>query len=120
MLIVDDDETLAHAVRDFFAARTFNVDVANELEEAQALLECRAYDVVICDISLMGSHSLEGLGVISELRCNAPDTKIIVLTGCGLYEVEERARELAIDSYLKKPTPLPALSTEIERRLAGA
>ena len=55
------------AVGDLHARATlgYAVDTAHELEEAQALLANRRYDLVIADLRLTGIGGVEGLQIVS-------------------------------------------------------
>jgi DNA-binding response OmpR family regulator len=119
LLFVDDQPSLLSAVREFFLLRGFSVDCATELEEAQALVDCREYSLAICDVALKGVRDAEGFEVISHIRSLSPQTKIVVLTGCPPAAIADLAEEWRVDCVLIKPQPLPALAAAIERLLAG-
>jgi len=118
LLFVDDQPSLLAAVREFFLLRGFAVDCATELEEAQALIDCRQYSLAVCDIALKGMRDAEGFEVISHLRSLSPQTKIIVLTACPPATIVDLAEEWHVDSVLIKPQSLPVLAAAIERLLA--
>jgi len=119
LLFVDDQPSLLNAVREFFLLRGFSVDCATELEEAQALIDCRDYSLVVCDVALKGVRDAEGFEVISHIRSLSPQTKIIVLTGCPPATIVDLAEEWHVDCVLTKPQPLPVLAAAIERLLTG-
>jgi DNA-binding response OmpR family regulator len=119
MLIVDDEPSLLRAMSDYFLLRGFAVDCATEMEEAQAMLDCRSYSVLICDIALKSFIDAAGLEVISHLRSNSGQARIIILTGAWQDDLTQRVRELEIDEVLIKPQPLWRIAEVIERLLAG-
>lgn len=119
MLVVDDEEPILFAMREYFTSLGFQVDCVRELEPAQALLAEERYLVVIADLRLSGSGSREGLEMVSYVRRLYPKTAIVVLTAYGSPEVESEARNRGTDAFLHKPKPLREVA-EIVQRLAAA
>jgi CheY-like chemotaxis protein len=115
ILVVDDEEPILFALREYFTALGYEVDAAREAAEAQAFL-CRVrYDLVIADLRLCGSQGAQGLEVLAHAREQAPATKTILLTAYGSPEVEREARDRGVDALLHKPKPLP----EVARIVVG-
>jgi two-component system response regulator PilR (NtrC family) len=110
LLIVDDEESITFAVRRYFLTRGFQVDCARELEEAEALLVNRRYDVVIADLRLSGVHGAEGLEVVKYVREHCPWARTILLTAYGSPAVEQEALSRGVDAVIRKPKPLPDLA----------
>ena len=106
ILIVDDEEPILFAMREYFATKGFSVDCAREVAEAQALLHENAYAVAILDLRLSGTHGAEGLDLVASVRAQSPRTRIILLTAYGSREIEAEARRLGADAFLHKPKPL--------------
>jgi DNA-binding response OmpR family regulator len=110
ILVVDDEEPILLALREYFAPLKYEVDCARELEEAEALLSHIRYDLLIADLRLTGSHGNEGLELIRFVRERSPWTRIIVLTGYGSAEIESEAVGRGVDAFLQKPMPLADLA----------
>jgi ActR/RegA family two-component response regulator len=115
---VDDEEPILFAIRDYFEPLGWQVDCAQELEEAEALLSHIRYTLLIADLRLSGIHSNEGLELIRFVRERSPWTRVIVLTGYGSMEIELEAIGRGVDAFLQKPQPLAALA-EIAAGLTG-
>ena len=113
MLLVDDEESIAFAIKRFFEFQGLRVDWAQELEEAEALLVNCQYDVVICDLRLTGAHGAEGLDIISYINKHCPSTRTVMLTAYGNGEVEAEARRRGVDLFSRKPRPLQELAHDI-------
>lgn len=107
MLVIDDEEPILFAAREYFEALGFQVDCATELEEAEALLSHVEYAIVIADLRLTGIYGTEGLALVRHVRERCPKTRILLLTAYGSAAVEEEARRLGVDGFLQKPKPLP-------------
>ncbi len=110
LLVIDDEEPILFAVKEYLGALGFEVDGASEAEEAEALLTHVRYGLVIADLRLSGIHGTEGLRIVSYARERCPWARIIVLTAYGSPEVEKEAYRLGADRFLHKPMPLPDLA----------
>jgi len=118
LLVVDDEEPIRYAVREYFAARGYAVDCAQELEEAEALLNTRAYDVVIADLRLTGIHGAEGLELVDFVR-ERGNAKVILLTAYGTSEIQRAAYARGAHVFLHKPTPLSTIAEIVASLAAG-
>jgi DNA-binding response OmpR family regulator len=118
LLVVDDEESILSAIRDYFEPRGYEVDCARELEEAEALLSHIRYALLIADLRLTGVQGNEGLELIRFVRDRSPWTRTIVLTGYGSTEIEMEAIGRGVDAFLQKPQPLAALAA-IAANLTG-
>lgn len=111
ILIVDDEEPILSAMREYFESQTrFDVDCARELEEAEALLSHVHYALLIADLRLTGLHSSEGLELIRFARERSPWTRVVLLTSFGSPEVENEAVSRGVDAFRQKPMPLAELA----------
>ncbi|HEX4960723.1 MAG TPA: response regulator [Thermoanaerobaculia bacterium] len=117
ILIVDDEEPILSAVREYFEPLGYGVDCARELEEAEALLAHVRYALLIADLRLTGSQSAEGLELVRFVRERSPWTRTILLTGFGSLEVETEAMGRGVDAFLQKPQPLARLAAVAEELL---
>ncbi len=106
ILIVDDEEPILFAMREYFATKGYDVDCARETQEAEALLAANRYSLAILDLRLTGTQGAEGLDIIGSLRARSPKTRIILLTAYGSREIEAEARRRGADAFLHKPKPL--------------
>ena len=112
ILIIDDDDQLVGAYREYLSRRGFYVDSAQELEEAQALLAHFPYSVVVTDLRL-SKLGFGGLDLVKHIREQSLPIRIIVLTAYGWPELRAAAAENGVDAFLRKPTRLSALGETI-------
>ena len=103
ILIVDDEELIVLAMRKYFQGLGYSVDSAHELEEAQALLANRRYDLVIADLRLTGIGGVEGLQIVSDIHQRSADTRVILLSAYGTPEIERESYNRGADAFLHKP-----------------
>ena len=106
LLIVDDEEPILFALREFFKASGYSVSCAREIEEAEALLTNDHYDVVIADLRLTGTYGTEGLELVQFIKDRCPRVSVILLTAYGSIDIEARAKYLGVDRFLHKPLAL--------------
>jgi DNA-binding response OmpR family regulator len=117
---VDDEDAIRFALAEYFRGTGWAVDAAAEKEEAEALLACTTYTVVIADLRLTGIHGVEGLDIVQWSRHLQPETRVVLLTGNGTPELEEEARRRGVDAFLHKPLPLPELEAVVDSLIGGA
>jgi DNA-binding NtrC family response regulator len=110
LLIVDDEESILFAFRQYFSSRGCNVHIAQEIEEAEAMICNTEYDVVVADVRLSGIQGAEGLDLVSFIRERSVTTRIIVLTAYATQLYKEVALSRGADVFLQKPVPLKKLS----------
>lgn len=103
ILIVDDEELIVVAMRRYFEGLGYTIDSAHELEEAQALLANRRYDLVICDLRLTGLGGVEGLQIVSDIHQRSSETRVILLSAYGTPEIERESYNRGADAFLHKP-----------------
>jgi len=106
ILMVDDKVTLCFAMSEYFKLYNYQVDCANDVDDATTCLNASRYSVMIVDLNLGGTHDLNGFKVIKIAREHFPEMRIIVLTAYGSAELESTARDLGVSSFLHKPSPL--------------
>ena len=104
--MVDDKVTLCFAMREYFKLYNYQVDCANDVDDATTCLNASRYSVMIVDLNLGGTHDLNGFKIIKIAREHFPEMRIIVLTAYGSAEVESAAQDLGVSAFLHKPSPL--------------
>jgi two-component system response regulator PilR (NtrC family) len=110
ILIVDDEESILFAIREYFTALGYHVHCARELDEAKAFLARTSYAVAIADLGLTGSSGTEGLILLDYIRHHHPATRVIILTAYGLPETEQEARRRGAEAFLRKCMSLPEVA----------
>ena len=114
ILIIDDDDQLTNAYKEYLCTKGYEVDCAHELEEAQTLLAHFSYAVVITDLRLT-KLGFGGLDLIKHIRDLGLNTRIIVFTGYGWPEIRAEISSQHVDAFLRKPTRL----SEVEKALGA-
>ncbi|NBK92741.1 DNA-binding response regulator [bacterium 1XD21-13] len=105
LLIVEDDCLIAEAAADYFTAKGWRVDVAEEGEGALELLEQKDYHLILLDVMMPG---MNGFTLCKRIR-TASDVPIIFITARVLEEDKLNGYSLGADDYVTKPFSLPVL-----------
>jgi DNA-binding NtrC family response regulator len=119
LLILEDEAAILSALERYFVAEGYAVDAVAEPAQAEAFLASGLYDVLLADLRLGGSHSTEGLDIVTLTHERCPAAKIIVLTAYGSPEVEQEARRRGVHAFLHKPLPLADIAAQVTALLAG-
>jgi DNA-binding NtrC family response regulator len=118
VLFIDDEETILFAVQDYFVPQGYEVDVATDVEKAEALLADRTYAVVVIDLCLGPGKERGGLELVSRVREWYPTTAVVLFTAYGGPDVAIQARRRGA-VFLEKPLPLPAIEMVIEQLVSS-
>src|ERR1700754_3835706 len=116
VLIVEDEAHLAEGLRYNLEAEGYDVEIANNAEDALPLLmnPSTSYDVLVLDIMLPG---MDGFSLASKLRSQGQFVPILMLTARGQAEDVLRGFEAGADDYLPKPFDLSVLLARINALL---
>jgi EAL domain-containing protein (putative c-di-GMP-specific phosphodiesterase class I)/CheY-like chemotaxis protein len=119
ILVIDDDETLLELIGDRLRQELeCEVHCANDRQEAEALLDCYSYSLVVTDLSLTPDR-FEGLDLIDEIGDVNGRTKIMALSGCSTERIESDARSKGADEFVRKPKAPSELAALIRQLLDG-
>jgi two-component system OmpR family response regulator len=100
VLLVDDEERFAAAVRHGLEAEGLAVDLAHDGNEGLWMARSNDYDAIVLDILLPG---LNGYRICAELRDGGNWTPILMLTALDEDLDEAEALDTGADDYLSKP-----------------
>ncbi|HEY1187237.1 MAG TPA: sigma-54 dependent transcriptional regulator [Gemmata sp.] len=103
ILIIDDEEPIAWALRRAFERDKHRVAVAATAEDGLAKAKQHPPDVVFLDVKLPG---MDGLTALGELKKTAPDAAVVVITAHGNLNTAVKAVEGGAFDYLAKPFEL--------------
>lgn len=106
LLVIDDEESICFSMSDYFTHHGFDVETANDLYQAERMINSGQYEVIIQDLRLGATQHPDGLDIIRLVNELWPETRIIVLTAYGSAEVESEAKASGADAFLRKPQPL--------------
>jgi two-component system, NtrC family, response regulator PilR len=114
ILVVDDDQNLATALRVLLTRNNNVVDVVHTATAAKAILEQRLFDLVITDLRVSNES---GLDIIETVKTVTPDTEVIMITGYGSIDTAVEAIRRGAADYLTKPFADAELLVVVEKAL---
>ena len=114
VLIVEDDPSMAVALRDGFEYEGYQVQVARDGTEGLRLASGKELDLIILDVML---PNLSGLDVCKQLRNNGSDLPIIMLTARGQEIDKVLGLKIGADDYVTKPFSFMELMARVEALL---
>lgn len=100
LLLVEDDKTLQHNLKQHLVSANFTVDVASDGEEGLFQGQEYEYDAAIVDLGL---PKLDGIKLITKLRKTHHDYPILILTARDNWQDKVEGLDAGADDYLSKP-----------------
>ena len=110
VLVAEDDDLLLRAYARALGAAGFEVDRAQNGEEAVNFLLANPYDAVVSDINL---PCVDGVGVLQAAQKCDPDMPVVLITGTSRPDAAIAAAEQAAFRYLLKPLSLAQLQQTV-------
>ncbi len=111
VLVVEDDEAMAVALRDGFTYEGYEVELARDGEAGLAMARDGSPDLMILDVML---PKMTGLEVCKKLRGEGSDLPIIMLTARGQEIDKVLGLKLGADDYVTKPFSFMELMARVE------
>jgi len=113
VLVVEDKENMLELVREILAPH-HEVTTAVDGTTALALVQARAFDVVLTDVRMPGADGIEVVRRTKELW---PMTEIIVMTAFASIPAAVEAMRRGAYDYIQKPFDPDDLSLTVARAL---
>ena len=113
ILVAEDEQQLSHVLSSAITASGYQVDIANNGQEAVEQAKENAYDVIILDIMMPVKSGLEAL---KEIRATGNRTYIMMLTAMGEEDDKVTGLDAGADDYLTKPFSLKELLARLRSR----
>ncbi|MEH7439590.1 response regulator [Neobacillus drentensis] len=102
ILLAEDEEILRMLIIDTFEEKEYQVDEAEDGQEALELIEQNFYDLIILDYMMPFLTGLEVIQKVKPMIENA-DTKILMLSAKSQQFEQEKVFEAGADYYMTKP-----------------
>lgn len=118
ILVVDDSATDRRLAGELLAkALAVEIDYARQGEEALALMNQGAPDLVLTDLMM---PEVDGLGLVAEVRDRFPMVPVVLLTSPGSEELAFQALKLGASSYVPKRLLATELVDTVDQVLGAA
>ena len=110
ILMVEDDSTIAFAVKYAVEQESFNLDIASDLNQAREIVSTKVYDLILLDVMLPDGNGYEFL---KDLRKHDEDTPVIFLSACDEEVNIVMGLDIGGDDYITKPFRVRELISRI-------
>ncbi|HEX6162323.1 MAG TPA: sigma-54 dependent transcriptional regulator [Vicinamibacterales bacterium] len=117
ILVVDDDHSVAGALKRFLDDEGHESRVVNGVTEGLAAIAERRPDVVLMDIRMPGIDGITGL---DQMQLKHPGLCVVMMTGYGTSQTSIDAMRAGAFDYITKPPDLDQLRRVISRALASS
>ncbi len=100
ILVVDDEDALRTIVYHELVANGFDVDIAEDGDNALKKLSKKRFDIVILDIYM---PNVDGMEVLRKIREKNLADKVIMLTGVNELKIARDSLALGANDFITKP-----------------
>lgn len=114
LLIVEDDPDLSRLLQKGLTKKGYVAEIASDGIEGCSQAFINDYDLVILDLNLPG---LDGMEVLSKIRRDKPDQRILILSARSQVEDRVKGLNMGANDYLTKPFDFAELEARISALL---
>lgn len=114
LLIIEDEEDLALALKRGLEKSGYIADVALDGEDGLAQALIGSYDLIILDLNL---PRLDGMAVLEAIRRQVPQQRVLILSARSTYEQRIAGLDGGASDYLCKPFDLGELMARVRSLL---
>ena len=111
ILVVDDETEVRELCQRVLKKDGYIVHLAENGLEALEILHNNSYHVAIVDLKM---PTIDGMGVLREIKDNYPQTDVIIITGYGTIRSAVEAIQQGAANYLPKPFGIEDLNGMIK------
>ncbi|HEU5359938.1 MAG TPA: response regulator [Candidatus Deferrimicrobiaceae bacterium] len=100
ILIIEDGELNRELFERYVTEMGHKAVLASSGTEGLRIFEREKFDLVITDLSMPG---ISGLQVAEQVKNQAPDVPVLLVSGWAVHQEEQRIRQAGVDYILRKP-----------------
>ncbi|PCJ99706.1 MAG: sigma-54-dependent Fis family transcriptional regulator [Zetaproteobacteria bacterium] len=119
ILIIDDEKDICMLIQGLLEDEGYTALTAHNSEDAYAIIENDAPDLIIQDIWLQGSQD-DGIRILKTIKKAYPILPFIMISGHGTVETAVSAIKLGAYDFIEKPFQSDRLLLMIHRALENA
>jgi DNA-binding response OmpR family regulator len=112
ILVVDDDGELRENIAEALGGFGFEIALAENGEEALALLAASEFDLVLLDLIM---PRMGGMETLTSIRRRFPRVKVVMLTAFASVDNAVEAMRKGAEDYLPKPFRIDELLLTVRR-----
>jgi len=117
IMVIDDEEGIRSLLDTLLTRKGYDVVLADGGRKGLELFRRERPDVVVLDLKM---PEMDGVAVLQQIRNLNPVQPVIILTGAGLPEAEERLRAFGVSEYVEKEFSLHRLGDALKRVVAAS
>lgn len=119
ILVVDDEITVGHSIRQALLSESFEIDTALSGEEALKKESEVKHDLFITDLMMPG---ISGLDLLQTIKQKRPEAIILMITGYPTIKTAVQSIKMGAFDYIAKPFTPNELRSLVQRaiKLAGS
>ena len=106
ILVVDDERYIRNSLKEILGDEGYEVEEAENGDQAVEMIDKEHYDVVLCDIKMPGK---DGIEVLEYVTGQGIDTVMVMLSGHGDIQTAVDCLKKGAFDYLAKPLDLNRL-----------
>jgi DNA-binding NtrC family response regulator len=115
ILVVDDDRETCRFMDELLRAADRHIELAHTPEEALALAQRGAFDLVVSDINL--NAELSGLDLLRAFKRADSRLEVVLISGFGALETAIEAVRAGAFDYVSKPFDIVEVKETVDRAL---
>ena len=112
ILIIDDEISICESLQGVLEDEGYTVQTALSGEEGVRTLAGEHINLVFLDILMPGG--MDGIETLKRVRQISPDTKVIMISGHGTFDLALEAGQLGASDFLGKPLSLDSILSKVE------
>lgn len=105
ILIADDEQALTYVLTEGLYDR-YDVDTANNGNQALSKIQEKSYDLLLTDYKMPG---MTGITLAQQVRKLSPNTAIVMMTAFGSERLHQVIDSLDLDAFVSKPVRIGKL-----------
>ncbi len=115
ILVVDDEAKMRRLLEIMLTQMDYTVLQAGNGVDALVVLVNHPVDLIITDLKM---PQLDGMGLLKQLRQQADNTPVIVVTAYGTVETAVDAMKYGASDYIVRPFELDAVEAAVQKALS--
>src|SRR6476660_3037621 len=114
ILVIDDQQGIRNLLDTLLRRKGYDVILAENRRKGLELFRREHPDVIVLDLKM---PEMDGIEVLEQVRSLNPDQHVIILTGAGTPEMEQRVYALGVYEFVHKEFSLHRLGDALKRLL---
>ena len=114
VLVIDDEQGIRSLLDTLLSRKGYDVVLADGGRKGLELFRRERPDVIVLDLNM---PEMDGVAVLQQVRSLNPDQPVIILTGAGTPEKEQRVHALGVSEFVEKEFSLHRLGDALKRVL---